>query len=423
MIGQLLELKRLLDNRKLSPDALEELRGKKLRAVIRNAYEHVPYYRSLFQAAGIAPEDIRTVADLEKVPLSTKDDLRAAGIEQITAGWVDLSACVSAKTGGSTGKPWTVYWTQPERREMVMLAWVSHISMGFRPLDRMVLLGWPRDKSRPLYQRVGLYRSWAIRDSTSVAKQIERLRKFQPTILKTYPTALRALIHSLGYPLRDLMNPRILIHGAEVMDQVLRKRVMEELDAELFNYYAAREIGPMAWECPSHEGLHVNADHYIVESLHGDGPIGSSGPGHVVVTSLICHAMPLIRYKLGDLVAPLEKECSCGCSFPLLDHPIGRENDIVRLPSGRMLSPQRFEFILRGFDGINQWRLIQETESQFVLKLVMHVKPSEEVLQRMGSEFLAYLSEPVNVDIELVNYMSEQGKFRAFISKVNESGG
>jgi phenylacetate-CoA ligase len=256
-----------------------------------------------------------------------------------------------------------------------------------------------------------------------VEEQLRQLREHNPTVLIGYSTALRALIHSSKLPLREVINPRIIIHSAEVFDQVLRKRIQADLDSELFNYYAAREVGPIAWECPSHEGLHINADHYILECLEGGGPTGNPGEGPAVITSLICQAMPLIRYKLGDLVALTDKECSCGCSLPLMDHPIGRENDIVKLPSGTLLSPQRFEFILRGFEGIDQWRLIQESESQFLLKLVMPVKPGEEVLQRMKSEFLAYLAEPVNLDIELVDYMSEPGKFRAFISNVSTTGG
>ncbi|MEJ2715936.1 MAG: hypothetical protein P8182_02170 [Deltaproteobacteria bacterium] len=418
MIRWTLELGRIWRNRRLTRDALESLRERKLRAVVRNAYEHVPYYRRLFQDAGISPDDIRTVADLRKIPISTKEELRAAGIDNITARWNDLSKCISAKTGGSTGKPWTVYWTQAERRTMVALDLASLSSIGVRPRDRIVRVGWPRQKSRTLAQRLGLYRSEPVLISLPVEEQLRQLREYQPTVLVGYSTVLRALIHSSKLPLREVINPRILIHSAEVFDQVLRKRIQADLDSELFNYYAAREIGPIAWECPSHEGLHLNADHYVLECLEGEGPTEKPGEGPAVVTSLICHAMPLIRYKLGDLVAPMDKECSCGCSFPLIDHPIGRENDIVRLPSGKMLSPQRFEFILRAFDGIDQWRLIQESESQFLLKLVMPVRPGEEVLQRMRSEFLAYFSERVKVDIELVNYMSEQGKFRAFISNV-----
>jgi phenylacetate-CoA ligase len=279
MIREIWELRTLLKNRKMTASELDELREKKLRSIIGNAYDHVPYYRSRFQEAGISPDDIRTVADLEKVPVSTKEDLRAAGIEQITSKWVDLSTCVSAKTGGSTGRPWTVYWTQSERTSMLMIDMASLISMGFRPRDRMVILGWPRKRPRPFYQRLGMYRSWEILASTPIAKQIQQLKEFQPTILVVYPTVLRALIHELQTPLRDLINPRMLIHSAEVFDQVLRKRVQADLAAELFDYYAAREIGPIAWECPSHEGLHLNADHYIVECLDGEATTGARGAG------------------------------------------------------------------------------------------------------------------------------------------------
>ena len=79
MIGEILEFRRLLKNQKLSHDALQELQNRKLRTVIRHAYENVPYYRSLFSSVGLTPEDIRTVEDLKHIPITTKDDLRNAG--------------------------------------------------------------------------------------------------------------------------------------------------------------------------------------------------------------------------------------------------------------------------------------------------------------------------------------------------------
>jgi phenylacetate-CoA ligase len=79
MIGEFLELRQLLKNRKLSRDELEALQNRKLRALIRHAYENVPYYHSLFSSVGLSPEDIRTVEDLERIPITTKEDLKASG--------------------------------------------------------------------------------------------------------------------------------------------------------------------------------------------------------------------------------------------------------------------------------------------------------------------------------------------------------
>jgi phenylacetate-CoA ligase len=120
MIHEVLELRRMFRNRKLPPQELEALRERKLRAVIRNAYEHVPYYRSRFRSAGISPDDIRMVEDLRNLPISTKEEMRAAGPENTIADWGDPSSLITERTSGITGKPFTVYRTAAEARTIGM---------------------------------------------------------------------------------------------------------------------------------------------------------------------------------------------------------------------------------------------------------------------------------------------------------------
>jgi phenylacetate-CoA ligase len=420
MIRQLLELRRILNTRKLSPDQLQVLREQKLRSVIRNAYEHVPYYRHLFRSNGLTPKDVRSAEDLKKVPVTTKDDLRQAGLEKITADWADLATCASVNTNGSTGKPFTIYRTQVENVTRHMLAAAALISAGLRPRDRYAGVGPEWVYKRRFYHRLGFFRSEAIPLSVRPEIQIQRLRKFQPTVLNGYPSALRVLMHHLDVPLGIVIRPRVIITGGEVFDPVVKKRVRSELDAEFFNIYAAHEFGALAYECQAHEGLHLNAGHFILECLDGDKPAEFGQAGVAVMTSLYAGAMPFIRYELGDLCALSEKRCSCGSSLPLMDHPIGRADDTVILPTGKILSAQRFGQILQKFNGIDQWRVIQESEKEFVLHLVMPNKPDQEMLEKIRSQFLDYLEEPVNLDIQLVDYMEEETrKFRSFISKVH----
>ncbi|MEJ2715937.1 MAG: hypothetical protein P8182_02175 [Deltaproteobacteria bacterium] len=419
MIREILQLRTMFGNRKMSGAELEELREKKLRAVIRNAYDSVPYYRSLFDAKGLTPGDIQTATDLRKLPITTKDDLRRAGLEKITADWADISACPSVQTHGSTGKPFTVYRTPSEDVTRRMLAIAALISAGVRPRDRYAILGPEGVHKRRFYHTLGFFRRELIPLSVRPDAQIERLRQFRPTVLSVYPSALRVLLHHSAYPLRSVIRPRVVITGGEVFDHVLKKRAHAELDAEYFNFYGAHEFGTLGYECHAHEGLHLNADHFILECLDGNKPAELGQAGGAVVTSLFACAMPLIRYKLGDLCTLSGKQCSCGCSFPLMDHPIGRDDDVPTLPSGAIRSPDRFHFILHEFNGIDQWRFIQESEEKFVLYLVMPNKPEPGMLEKIRSQFLDYLEEPVSVDIRLVDYMEEEVlKFRTFISKV-----
>jgi len=417
MFRDIQELRRLLRNLKFSPEELDHLQKLKLHAVIRHAYEHVPYYHSLFKSKGISPEDIHSIEDLKYIPITTKEDLRAAGLERITAQGTLLSSCYQVNTSGTTGKPFTVYFTPDEARVQRLLHFRSLLSVGFRPRDRLSVLGAHRSHQNRFQQQIGFYRSENISLFLPIEDQIRHLQRMRPTILWAYPTPLRTLLHHIGYRLSKIISPRILITSAEVFDEILKQKILADLDIETFNFYGAIETGRIASECPSHEGLHVNADHLILECLN-DHPTTESGkPGAVVITCLNGFAMPFIRYQLGDICTRIKKKCFCGSSFPLIGPLQGREEDMFQLPSGGILSPLGFQYILKTFQGIHQFRFIQKKTDELIVQLVFHEKPQEEQLLKMRTRLLEYLGEPVTIDIQTIHFIREDTlKFKMFIN-------
>lgn len=423
MIHEILEFRRILRSHRLPPPQMRTLQERKLRAVIRNAYEHVPYYQSLFRSVGLAPEDIRTLDDLRKIPVTTKEDLRAAGIERITADWADLSECTKGETSGSTGPRFTVYRGKPQARSMGLRMMAALWSAGFRALDRLALMRLDVPLPRRFYHRLGLFRSEAISPYAAPEEQIRRLREFQPTVVFAYPAMLRDLIHNADRPLSECMSPKVLITALEHFDDVLKKRIETEVDADLINFYLTMEFGLVAWECHSHQGLHLNADQLILECVEDEEQVESGEAGVAVGTSLVAFAMPFIRYRLGDFCRfSASTLCSCGCSLPLIGHPIRREVDTVVLPSGKTRSALEFGKMLgesAAWRSIDQWRVIQENPEQLALKLVMKTAPQPGILDELRVRFLDYLGEPINLHIELVDYMErEWSKFPTFVSKV-----
>jgi phenylacetate-CoA ligase len=296
------------------------------------------------------------------------------------------------------------------------------MTCGFGPRDRLAILGPEWTLGRQLHHLLGLYKSEVIPLPVTADWQLKRLKELDPTVVWTYPSVLRSLIHNLDFPIRELIRPRVVITFAEIFDPVLRKRVEAELDPEFFSLYGATEFGRIAWECPEHEGLHLNASHFVLECV--DDPLlpDLEGAGVAVLTNLFGYAMPFIRYKLGDICLFPNATCSCGCTFPLMDPPIGREDDILMLPNGEIKSANGFHHIIARFDGIDQWRVIQETESDFVVQLVMPNKPDEEMFNKIREEFVHYLEVPTTLNIRLMDFMEEEAlTFRTFISKVPRS--
>jgi phenylacetate-CoA ligase len=419
MIGEVLELRRLIKNRKLSRDELEALQNRRLREVIRHAYENVPYYHELFNTVGLSPEDISTVEDLKYIPITTKDNLKAAGLGKIMSKDVEVSSCISFRTSGSTGKPLTIYLNQSEARARRLIQFRELLSIGFRPLDRLALLGPEQLHWTRFYQRIGLYRSDNISPFLSMKDQIQSLKRLRPTVLWAYPTMLRAILQNNDYRDTNIDHLRVVITSGEVFDEEIREKIQSDLDIKMFNFYGALEVGRIADECPAQEGLHVNGDHVILECLNDGRLVECGTPGVVVLTTLNVSTMPFIRYRLGDICTLIEKTCSCGSSFPLIGPPKGRDEDLVRLPSGRALSPLAFMYIIKEINEIDQFRVIQENYDHFVIQIIFGRNPDEKTLLHIRTRIMDFLDEPVRIDIKPVDFIHEEKlKYRSFISKL-----
>ena len=424
MIGEALEFRRVMHNRRLSTAELEAVRDKKLQAIIRHAYENVPYYRSLFQVAGLVPDEIRTVSDLQRIPITTKDDLRTAGVECSTAKGTDLAVCQVVHTSGTTGKPFAICLTGRDLRARRLIEFRTLLSIGFRPQDRLTVLGPAQPHVMRLHQRLGFYRSVNISPALSLDDQIDLLKRSRPTILWAYPTVLKALLCRVNYRLDTVAKPRLLITSSEVCDDILKARIQKNFKIEMFNFYAANEVGRIAAECPAQEGLHVNEDHVILECVNSKYPTELGGSGEAVVTSLNVLAQPFIRYYLGDVFRWTGKPCSCGSPFPQISPPLGRWDDTVKLPSGKIVSLWPLTFILRKMDRLEQYRIIQESIERLIVELVFSEKPNDDALVQLRSRVMEHLGESVSVDIQCVDEIrNETSKFRSFISKLSVKGG
>ena len=420
MIREIADLREILHNRKLSLDELRSLQDAKLRALIAHAWERVPYYQSLFRSAGLSPNDIRTIDELKRIPITAKEDINRAGLENTIAKGISPAACHRIVTSGSTGTPLTVYLTPQDLRIRRLLEFRSLLSIGFRPSDRLSVLGPEPPHATRFHQRLGFYRSENISALLPIEEQIRRLNKMRPTVFWAYPTVLRALLHQIYSGIRNIINPRILITSAECIDDILKDRIRSIWnDIEMFDFYGTAEVGRIALECPAHQGLHVNADHIILELLEDYPPAESGKRGGVAVTVLNAFAMPFIRYRLGDISVWIDSHCSCGSSFPLIRPVQGREDEMIQLPSGKLLSPFGLLFILRRFHEIDQFRFIQKNPGQLEILLAVREGLQQDFIPRIKADCLHYLKEPIHLEIAIVPFIEVNGKFKTFTNLNN----
>lgn len=411
MIGAAFRLARVLRAPRLPAVDLARLRDARLRSVVAHACAHVPYYRALFRAAGLSPQDVRTVADLARLPVSTKEDLRRAGAGGAVSEAIRPGECRTFHTSGTSGTPLAIRVARDEIAYRHMVDFRALLSAGVTARDRIAILGpgWTRPPG--VHDRLGLWRTAIVRGDLSVDDQVSALRAFDPTVLWAYPTVLRALLHRLDYRLADACRPRMLVTSSEPLDAVLRERLAACGSMQTFDFYGANEVGRIAQECPAHDGLHVNADLVVLEA--GDGA------GGTIVTSLVARAMPFLRYRLGDRCAELPGPCVCGSAFPRISAPEGRATDMIVLPSGRLVSPWVCEFPLRAVPGIDQFRLVQSSPSRLLVQIVPGPAFPRDGLLAIAARLRASLPEPVDVDAEFTAFLrGETAKFRVFASRV-----
>lgn len=418
MIAELLEFRRARRRLGATPDEIDVFRAQRLAHVVRSAWQRVPFWRARLDASGIDPGRVRRPEDLAVLPPVTKAELTAAGADATIARGVDRARCLSFSTSGTTGEPFTLHATPDEIRVHRIVQFRSLLASGYRARDRLVVLGPGRGLPSGLHQRLGLFRRDHLWPTMPVDEQIAALRRLAPDVLWIYPSCLYAILERTGFRLTDVCRPRIALSSAEVFGPEQKEALRDDGGIEHFDLYGCVEFGRIAFECRAHQGLHVNVDHVLleVEGDHGACPRTGARLGEAVVTSLTNTTVPLLRYRLGDVVGLLDGPCACGCPFPRITHPLGRTRDLLRLPSGRGITAGPMTHVLRARPWVARFQLVQESRDELCLRVLARRAPSGDEIASVERDALAYLREPMRVRVELVErFEHAPGKFRDLI--------
>ena len=422
---------RLLFNRHASRESIAKFQDRRLRAVVRHAYEHVPYYRRLFDEAGIKPGDIRSRADLQLIPITTKETLRALSIDEIVADTADKPRLQRFETNGSTGVPLVVYRSKGESATWLALVWRARAELGIGRGHRMASINWGTphrsadtpNARRPLLFRIAGLETWDridCREPLSVI--VERLKEARPDGITGYAGVLSRVADVLGTDQTDL-RPRFVLSASEVLTPAMRSRIEQVFHAPVRDIYASWEFNLMAYECAVGKVYHVCDDNLIMEVRKDGREAGPGESGEVVGTSLQFGAMPLIRYQIGDVVTRGPERCVCGSPFTTLTAIQGRMVDYFRLPDGRVMHPYEMGKILwqTAFRCMKQYQIIQTTPSEVVLRIVLRPEYTESDISEVLEKVRALLGPLVTLKIEYLDEIQPgvKGKFGVYSSLVS----
>ncbi|HEU4699172.1 MAG TPA: hypothetical protein VFS40_08330 [Gemmatimonadales bacterium] len=404
--------------------AVEAYQAERLRALLAHAAARVPYQRERFRRHGLDPAAIRGVADLASLPPISKRDLQAVAPAALVAEGLDPEALPGISSSGSTGEPFTFRRSWLEINLHYLFRLRALRSLGQQARDRVVHLHskdtadggrckWPGR----LLGRLGLWRLSHVDVKQSPEAMAAALRTARPDLILGYPSALTR-IAALAPAARAGVRPRLVVTGAEVLTEGARRCIAEAFGAPVRNIYASSECHLMAWECPAGAGLHVCDDSVVLEVLVDGRPARPGETGEAVVTALHAWTMPLVRYRLGDLVTRGESPCPCGAPFASIRAVEGRIADYLTLPDGRVVHPYQVtdRVVWNEEPWVRQFQLVQHRPDHVEMQVVPSRIPGADQLARARGAVAEVLGPGVVFELRTVPEIAPDrtGKVRAF---------
>ncbi|KZX11020.1 phenylacetate-coenzyme A ligase [Methanobrevibacter filiformis] len=341
-------------------DDKKEHQLKLLQETVKKAYENVPFYKKKFDEIGVKPEDIKELKDIEKLPFTTKTDLRESYPFGMFA--VNEEEIVEIHTtSGTTGKPTVSGYTERD-----IEIWGEVIARAITMAD-----GTKKDIIQNCYGYglftggLGIHHGGYKLGATVIPisagntnRQIEILKDFQSTILTctpSYAMYLAEVLEKEGIEKEDI-NLKSGIFGAEMWTEEMREELERKLGIIALNIYGLTEvIGPgVATECKIKKGLHISDDHFYPEIINSKTKktLDEGQKGELVLTTITREGMPVIRFRTKDITSITWEKCECGRTTPRMSRVTGRTDDMLKI-RGVIVFPSQIERALLKIDGLS----------------------------------------------------------------------
>ncbi len=420
-------LRELRRSQWLTADALRTRQEQGLQAMVRHAAATSPFYRERFAAAGIDPQGVRTIADLAGLSLLTKTDVRGR-LDEILSTEFRREDLVPAKTGGSTGVALSVFCDRRGVEVRNAAALRADQWSGWR-LGQPLAAVWgnppvPRtlkNRIRCAFKDRIIYLDTMKIDAAAIDRFLQQWARMKPGLLYGHAHSIFILAEALRGTGRAPRPAGIVATSMMLINQ--ERAVIEEVfGTRVTNRYGCEEVSLIACECERHQGMHLNAEHAIVEFLRDDGsPCVPGEDGRIVVTELVNRGMPMLRYEVGDRGAPSDRVCPCGRGLPLMEGLSGRTADfLVAADGSRVAGISLIENTLTRYPGIGQLQLVQDRPLAVTANVVRGAEWSDETARQLTARLQAALGGNFTVEIVFVDNIpqEESGKYRFSICRI-----
>jgi phenylacetate-CoA ligase len=337
----------------MSREEMREFQSKRLIDTVERVYHNVPYYREKMQAAGITPDDIKSIDDLPKLPFTTKTDLRDNYPYGLFA--VPMSEIVRVHaSSGTTGKPTVVGYTRKDLSTWSEVIARTLTSAGVQRHDIIQIAYGYGLFTGGLGIHYGAEKLGATvvpASGGNTQRQIQLMHDFGTTVLActpSYALYLAEAIKESGIP-REEFKLRIGIFGAEPWTENMRREIEEKLQIKAMDIFGLSEvIGPgVAGDCECQCGLHVHEDHFIPEIIDPETlqPVAPGEKGELVFSTITKEGLPLLRYRTRDLSRLIYEPCKCGRTEVRMEKCTARSDDMLVI-RGVNVFPSQIETVL-----------------------------------------------------------------------------
>ncbi len=400
---------------KAAPAKIKSFQEEKLKEVLQYVTERSPYYRRLFKQHKIDILAINSLEDLTRIPTTTKDHLQAYNDDFLCVPKSKIIDFVT--TSGTLGEPVTIGLTDKDLDRLAYNEAISFACAGVGETDILQLTTtMDRRFMAGLAYFLGVRKLGAgiIRVGAGIPElQWDTILKFKPTFLIVVPSFLLKLIQyaqdndiplsesgikgaiCIGEPLR---NPDFSLN-------VLGQKIKADWDIELYSTYASTEMSTAFTECSEQQGGHLHPELIITEILdENEHPVPIGSEGELVITTLGVEAMPLIRFKTGDIIAAHMEPCPCGRNSPRLGPVLGRKKQMIKY-KGTTLYPPAMHNALNDFTEVDSFVIeIYHNDigtDEIRIKIATKVS-SDDLLHRIKDHFRSKLRVTPSIEFRSI---------------------
>ncbi len=404
----------------------------RLQSLVAAAHAHTPYWREVMDAEGFGPHDIRSLRDVGRFPLLEKETLRSRREEMV---WRDEGPGLKVvRTSGSTNEALQFYTSASREAAINAARMRGHRWIGIEKGDREVYF-WGSPVELDTQGRLKHWRDRLCNEPLTngfeitldrVRDFVEDWKRWRPKCIFGYPNSFvltARMAEQLDLDLTVLRDRglKCIATTSEMLGEVNRRIIEEAFGVPCYDSYGLREAGLVGHECRE-KVMHTIDEQVLLETIDPATLEPTDGEGELVVTSLISRAMPVIRYRTGDIVTLGEGPCACGLDLGRIEISGGRIADFVVTRAGKWVAGYFIIYICRSTPGVVKFQVRQERIGALRVLLVVDENFPEDGCERVTRAVEQRLGGDDEVEVEVVEDIAPapSGKYRPVISRVAE---